>query len=163
MLKFSVHLDLDLDTLLFMIGGGMIVVTILSLSIIVICLRTICNDRHDYQIEGRIVQPTNTSPIPAPPPMPQHENNTNCNLAEISGHLRNSKNSFSAPVWFDEIQNNRVFQKLRIELSENAEESDTDVDAENNNKQVEENQEMDLCKTCDAQHFVIHVSGSSVI
>ena len=109
------------------------------------------------------MQDSSTSPIPAPPPMPTNKHSYNQNCTEPSNQPLIGNNTYAAPVWFDEIQNNRMFSKIRIELGGLGQDLDgqdslnqgQDIQTVEHNLETFTNYQQEL--------FVINVSGSSNI
>ena len=122
-------------------------------------LRTICTmDSNNYGM-----QDSSTSPIPAPPPMPTNKHSYNQNCTEPFNQPLIMNNTYAAPVWFDEIQNNRMFSKIRIELGglgqdligQDSLNQGQDIQTVEHNLETFTNYQQEL--------FVINVSGSSNI
>ena len=107
-LQFSV----SLDSLLSLIAGAMIVITVFLLSILVICLRTICEDSK-----------SDNSPTipPPPPPMPTTRQITTTTRVQETTTL-------PTPAWVEEIQENKMFSRIRIELARNSMAGDREGD-----------------------------------
>jgi hypothetical protein len=124
------RMTVGLDALLGVSAGVMIILTVLLLAILGLCQRGGVDklsdvEQEEYKVErvesSKEEQPHTQTQIPKPPPMPKPPDKLHEQPESLSSS-GGQRITFSPPVWLSEIQTNKLFNKVKLELAENSNE-----------------------------------------
>ena len=111
---------MDLDTLLGVSGGVMLVMLLLLLVILGLCHNQpqdkVRLTNTDEGMKGREELLETQARIPKPPPMPKPPEKYESGTKRPTDS--DQKITFSPPVWICEIQTNKLFNKVKLELAD---------------------------------------------